>query len=71
VEFNVEKIEDVDWNQDAFANLVLPSSRKDLLQSLVEAHHKELGFDDFIKGKGHGLVINLFGPPGVGEFSHS
>ena len=22
----------------------------------------ELGFDDFIKGKGHGLVVNLFGP---------
>ena len=67
VEFNVEKICDVDWNTDAFANLVLPNDRKHLLQSLVEAHHKEVGFDDFIKGKGHGLVINLFGPPGVGK----
>ncbi|KAF8148667.1 P-loop containing nucleoside triphosphate hydrolase protein [Crassisporium funariophilum] len=67
LEFNVEKVEDVDWNDDAFANLVLPNDRKHLLQSLVEAHHKELGFDDFIKGKGHGLVINLFGPPGVGK----
>jgi hypothetical protein len=68
VEFNVEKIQDVDWNVDAFANLVLPTDRKDLLQSLVEAHHQEIGFDDFIKGKGHGLVINLFGPPGVGAY---
>jgi len=67
LEFNVEKICDVDWNTDAFANLVLPNDRKHLLQSLVEAHHKEVGFDDFIKGKGHGLVINLFGPPGVGK----
>ena len=66
VEFDVEKITEVDWNDDAFANLVLPSDRKDLLQSLIEAHHRELGFDDFIKGKGQGLVINLFGPPGVG-----
>ena len=24
-------------------------------------------FKDFIPGKGHGLVINLFGPPGVGK----
>ena len=24
-------------------------------------------FDDFIRGKGQGLVINLFGPPGVGK----
>ncbi len=68
VEFDVEKISDVEWNKDAFTNLVLPTDRKDLLQSLVEAHHRELGFDDFIKGKGHGLVINLFGPPGVGQF---
>lgn len=67
MEFNVEKIQDVDWNEDAFTNLVLPGERKNLLQSLVEAHHKEIGFDDFIKGKGHGLVVNLFGPPGVGK----
>ncbi|KDR69962.1 hypothetical protein GALMADRAFT_255287 [Galerina marginata CBS 339.88] len=67
LEFNIEKIEDVDWNTDAFSNLVLPGDRKNLLQSLVEAHHKEVGFDDFIKGKGHGLVVNLFGPPGVGK----
>ncbi|KAJ3837895.1 P-loop containing nucleoside triphosphate hydrolase protein [Lentinula raphanica] len=67
LEFDVDKITDVDWNRDAFANLVLPEDRKDLLQSLVEAHHREVGFDDFIKGKGQGLVINLFGPPGVGK----
>jgi hypothetical protein len=66
VEFNVQKVQPVDWNKDAFQNLVIPLGRKTLLQSLVEAHHKELGFDDFIKGKGQGLVINLFGPPGVG-----
>ena len=64
VGFN-EKIQPVTWNTDAFSNLVLPNERKELLQSLVEAHHMELDFDDFIKGKGHGLVINLFGPPGV------
>ncbi|TFK64312.1 P-loop containing nucleoside triphosphate hydrolase protein [Pluteus cervinus] len=67
LQFSVDLIQDVNWNQDAFANLVLPQGRKQLLQSLVEAHHRELGFDDFIKGKGHGLVVNLFGPPGVGK----
>ncbi|KAF9457884.1 hypothetical protein BDZ94DRAFT_1227214 [Collybia nuda] len=67
LEFNIDKVQDVDWNVDAFANLVLPAGRKNLLRSLVEAHHQEVGFDDFIKGKGHGLVINLFGPPGVGK----
>ncbi|KAK0219519.1 hypothetical protein EDD85DRAFT_797169 [Armillaria nabsnona] len=48
-------------------DLLLPVDRKDLLQSLVEPHHRELGFDNFIKSKGYGLVINLFGPPGVDE----
>ncbi|KAK1232481.1 hypothetical protein PQX77_004383 [Marasmius sp. AFHP31] len=67
LEFDVEKIRTVQWNQEAFENLVLPEGRKDLLQALVDAHHRELGFDDFIKGKGHGLVVNLFGPPGVGK----
>jgi hypothetical protein len=68
LEFNVEKVQPIEWNEEAFANLVLPADRKMLLQSLVEAHNAELcGFDDFIKGKGRGLVVNLFGPPGVGK----
>ncbi len=47
--------------------MVLPSDRKNLLRSLVEAHDSESGFDDFVRGKGQGLVINLFGLPGVGK----
>ena len=34
---------------------------------VVEAHNADSGFEDFIEGKGHGLVINLFGPPGLGD----
>ena len=67
MEFNVALVSPIDWNDEAFRNLVLPAGRKTLLQSLVEAHNADLGFDDFVKGKGHGLVINLFGPPGVGK----
>jgi hypothetical protein len=68
LELNVAHVQPITWNPEAFANLVLPSGRKMLLQSLVEAHNAELnGFDDFVKGKGRGLVINLFGPPGVGK----
>lgn len=67
VELNVDKIKDIEWDEDAFDNLVLPADRKTLLKSLVEAHNQQLGFDDFIKGKGKGLVVNLFGSPGVGK----
>ncbi|GJE93103.1 ATPase family AAA domain-containing protein [Phanerochaete sordida] len=67
LEFNVQKVAEIEWNDEAFENLVLPPGRKTLLRSLVEAHRAGLGFDDFVKGKGHGLVVNLFGPPGVGK----
>ncbi|PCH36706.1 nucleoside triphosphate hydrolase protein [Wolfiporia cocos MD-104 SS10] len=67
LELNIQHIELIRWNPHAFANLVLPGARRALLQSLVEAHNAELGFDDFVPGKGAGLVINLFGPPGVGK----
>lgn len=67
VEFNVAAVSEIQWNDEAFQNLVLPEGRKTLLKSLVEAHNANPGFDDFVKGKGHGLVINLFGPPGVGK----
>ena len=64
----MELVAPIDWNDEAFANLVLPPGRKTMLQSLVEAHNTtDGGFDDFVKGKGHGLVINMFGPPGVGK----
>ena len=33
----------------------------------MDAHNKDVGFDDFVQGKGQGLIINLFGPPGVGK----
>ena len=62
----------IEWNDEAFAGLVFPGERKTLLRSLIEAHGRLAssragGFDDFVRGKGQGLVINLFGPPGVGK----
>ena len=64
---NVEHVQPIIWNEEAFANLVLPADRKLSLQSLVEAHNSDLVFDDFVQNKGRGLVVNLFGPPGVGK----
>lgn len=68
LEFNIEHLSEIKWNDEAFPNLVLPDGQKELLRSLVEAHHQDtLQFDDFVTGKGLGLVVNLFGPPGVGK----
>lgn len=44
-----------------FKNIAINPDRKVLVQSLVESHAKDQSFDDFVEGKGLGLVINLFG----------
>ncbi|PIL28927.1 hypothetical protein GSI_08974 [Ganoderma sinense ZZ0214-1] len=70
LEFNVNHVSSINWNDEAFEGLVLPPERKSLLRGLIEAHSRLASsdnparFDDFVRGKGQGLVINLFGPPG-------
>ena len=57
-----------EWNDEPFENLVLPPETKDLVRVLVKDHTlSEVGLDDFVHGKGRGLVVNLFGSPGVGK----
>ncbi len=68
----MKHITPIEWNDEAFARLDLPTERKTLLRSLIQVHGQLDGtgaerFDDFVQGKGQGLVINLFGPPGVGK----
>lgn len=69
LEFFVDQLQDVAWNEKCFDQLVLPQSQKDLVQALVATHSTQgkEGFDDLIKGKGRGLVLVLHGPPGVGK----
>ena len=52
MEFNVANVKPIVWNDEAFQGLVLAADRKNLLRSLVDAHNADLGFDDFIQGKG-------------------
>ena len=69
VEFIVERVETFEWNDEAFEQLVIPPKHKQVLRTLVESHNAGSAkkFDDFVSGKGHGLVINLFGNPGTGK----
>ncbi|KAI1787039.1 P-loop containing nucleoside triphosphate hydrolase protein [Ganoderma leucocontextum] len=68
-EFIVERVEHFTWNDEAFEQLVIPPKHKQVLKTLVESHNagSSRKFDDFVTGKGHGLVINLFGNPGTGK----
>ncbi|SPJ71725.1 related to TOB3 (member of AAA-ATPase family) [Fusarium torulosum] len=65
--FCVNDLAPVTWNDAAFENLVLPGPEKQLAREFVESKALANNFDDFIQDKGRGIIILMFGPPGVGK----
>jgi hypothetical protein len=66
--FNISNLKPVEYNKDAFASLLLPKNLKKTLSSLLKLQEvNSAQFDDFIEGKGKGLIVLLHGPPGVGK----
>jgi hypothetical protein len=66
---DVSGIKDITFNTTAFEKLVIPQDKKDLISSLITTipQKEKSTFDDFIEGKGKGLIFLLHGPPGVGK----
>ncbi|KAI1194559.1 P-loop containing nucleoside triphosphate hydrolase protein [Nemania serpens] len=68
LEFFVDNVSPIVWNQQCFDDLVLDPNTKKTVQALVSMHAKEReSMDDIVTGKGQGLVCVLHGPPGVGK----
>ncbi|EPS36366.1 hypothetical protein H072_10103 [Dactylellina haptotyla CBS 200.50] len=68
VQLFVDNLQPVRWNVQSFDQLVLPTSQKQLVKALVESHQNtNTNFDDFIAGKGRGLICCLHGSPGCGK----
>jgi SpoVK/Ycf46/Vps4 family AAA+-type ATPase len=68
VNFYVDDIKPVAWNDEAYNHLVYPEEQKDLVLTFVENHQRmKAGVDDVIMGKGQGLILLLSGPPGTGK----
>ncbi|KAI0887428.1 P-loop containing nucleoside triphosphate hydrolase protein [Annulohypoxylon maeteangense] len=68
LEFFVDKVAPIEWNERCFDDLVLDQDTKKTVQAVVSTHSSSRdGFDDIVKGKGQGLVCVLHGPPGVGK----
>lgn len=72
LEFFVEHLSPIKWDETYFDQLVLDPTTKRTVRAMVTMHarrgnSKESGFDDIVEGKGKGLVMVLHGPPGVGK----
>ncbi|KAF5619487.1 P-loop containing protein [Fusarium sp. NRRL 52700] len=65
----IDDLRDIEWNTHAFDNLVIDEAEKRLLVGFIGAakNGKLQDFDDFVDGKGKGLVMLLCGPPGTGK----
>lgn len=66
--FSIDHVSEVDWDSTVFDSLVMDKPLKDVIYRLVQAHRTHVStFDDFVKGKGKGLIGLLLGPPGSGK----
>lgn len=66
--FFVDFVGEIQFNDNAFDSLVLPSNTKEMLMGFVESQvETQNTFDDVIQGKGKGIIMLLSGPPGVGK----
>jgi len=71
-EILVDRVKLIKFDDNAYDRLVMPSEKKQLVQALVDQHHrmkkkKKGNFADIITGKGGGCIFLLHGPPGTGK----
>ncbi|KAM0343578.1 hypothetical protein ACHAPU_008329 [Fusarium lateritium] len=68
MEFFVDDVTEVKFNDKAFDSLVLPQDQKELILAFAQSQVKFKNvFDDIISGKGKGIIMLLSGGPGIGK----
>ncbi|CAF3585041.1 hypothetical protein FGSG_05940 [Fusarium graminearum PH-1] len=68
MEFYIDDVTDVKFNDQAFDSLVLPEDQKELILAFAQSQVKFKNvFDDIISGKGKGIIMLLSGGPGIGK----
>lgn len=62
MEFVVDDIKAIVWNPSSFDNLAIPAAKKKVITALAKAHMSRASsdvIDDFVEGKGQGLIALL------------
>ncbi|KAL6865498.1 hypothetical protein ACO1O0_001592 [Amphichorda felina] len=68
MEFFIDSIHEITFDDRAFDSLVLPADQKDLILAFAQSQVKYKNvFDDIISGKGKGIIMLLSGGPGIGK----
>ncbi|ENH68777.1 Fidgetin-like protein 1 [Fusarium oxysporum f. sp. cubense race 1] len=68
MEFFIDDVTEVKFNEKAFDSLVLPADQKELILAFAQSQVKFKNvFDDIISGKGKGIIMLLSGGPGIGK----
>ncbi|KAF4943371.1 hypothetical protein FGADI_13469 [Fusarium gaditjirri] len=67
VKLEVDLLQEVTWNEEAFDQLVMDHQTKELVEAVVTNHLDGDIDTDLIHGKGNGLFILLHGGPGTGK----
>ncbi|CAG8604684.1 314_t:CDS:10, partial [Scutellospora calospora] len=63
-QFYVDQVYEIEFDDDAFNELIMDANKKKIIKSLVNSEIIGL---DLISGKGGGCIFLLHGPPGVGK----
>ncbi|KUJ06192.1 uncharacterized protein LY89DRAFT_712694 [Mollisia scopiformis] len=68
VEFAVIDIEEIKWSLMLFDCLALPDEQKEAIMAVTEtSRDPDSEFDDIVVGKGRGIIVLLYGKPGLGK----
>jgi hypothetical protein len=68
MEFDVEKVQDIQWEENCLDRLQVSPVVRNILDVLVKQHTVlSEGLRDVVPGKGQGLTFLLHGPPGSGK----
>ncbi|KAF5021755.1 hypothetical protein F66182_6205 [Fusarium sp. NRRL 66182] len=68
MEFFIDDVTEVKFNDKAFDSLVLPQDQKELILAFAQSQVRFKNvFDDIISGKGKGIIMLLSGGPGIGK----